>query len=289
MKIGQRVGIWLLHCAVAAVLALSVNQARSAEPAAKKARILMVTASRGFAHDVVKRGKEQLAPAEVAVTQLGQQSGLFTVVCSQDPVADLTPENLKNYDIVWFYTTGDLGIPKENIEYFLGTWLKQKGHGFIGTHSASDTYKDYEPYWDMVGGTFVEHPWQAAGTVAMSVHDTQHPASRPFGPEFEIKDEIYRYIHWQPEKVHVLMSINMAKSRVKRPMHVPVAWVKEYGQGRVFYTNLGHNPETWANKQFLDSLTGGVRWIMGLEPGDATPNPDVSKAEEAKAKSDAGN
>ena len=30
----------------------------------------------------------------------------------------------------------------------------------------------------------------------------------------------------------------------------------------------------------------GIKWIMGLEPGDATPNPDVSSAQEAKANAD---
>jgi hypothetical protein len=68
---------------------------------------------------------------------------------------------------------------------------------------------------------------------------------------------------------------------------VPIAWVKTYGEGKIFYTNLGHNTETWANKQFIESLLGGIKWVMGLEEGDATPNPEVSKAQEEKAKADA--
>ncbi|MGE5194805.1 MAG: ThuA domain-containing protein, partial [Deltaproteobacteria bacterium] len=127
-----------------------------AEPqTGKKARMLMVTTSKTFTHGPVKRDKEKLAPAEVAVTQLGQTSGLFTVDCTQDPVKDFTPENLKKYDIVFFYTQGpDLEIPKENMEFFLNTWLRQKGHGFVATHSSTDTYGEYQPYWDMIGGTF---------------------------------------------------------------------------------------------------------------------------------------
>ncbi len=260
-----------------------------AEPqAAKKARMLMVTISKTFTHGPVKREKEQLAPAEVAVTQLGQTSGLFTVDCTQDPAKDLTPENLKNYDIVFFYTQGpDLDIPKENLDYFLNTWLKQKGHGFVATHSSTDTYEKYQPYWDMIGGTFNGHPWNSGETVTITVHDTKHPASRMWGEEFTIKDEIYQYVNWQPEKVHVLMSLNMAKCTPKADHHVPVAWVKKYGDGKVFYTNLGHNSETWANKLFIESLTGGIKWVLGLEEGDATPNPELSKAQEEKAKADA--
>jgi type 1 glutamine amidotransferase len=85
----------------------------------------------------------------------------------------------------------------------------------------------------------------------------------------------------------VLMSLNMAKCGTKKPYHVPVAWVKNYGDGRVFYTNLGHNAETWANPKFRESLIGGIRWVMGLETGDATPNPEVSKAWHEKSISDA--
>ncbi len=264
------------------------NRVRAEPQAGKKARMLMVTTSKTFTHGPVKREKEQLAPAEVAVTQLGQTTGLFTVDCTQDPVKDFTPANLKNYDIVFFYTQGpDLEIPKENMEFFLNTWLKQKGHGFVATHSSTDTYGEYEPYWDMIGGTFNGHPWNAGETVTVTVHDTKHPASRMWGNEFTIKDEIYQYKHWQPEKVHVLMSLNMAKCKTKADHHVPVAWVKKYGDGKVFYTNLGHNTETWANKTFIESLTGGIRWVMGLEDGDATPNPELSKAQEEKAKADA--
>ena len=115
-------------------------------------------------------------------------------------------ENLKNYDIVMFYTTGDLPIKHEDLEYFLNDWLKQKGHGFIGFHSATDTYHEIEAYWDMIGGTIVNHPWTNNRTVTVNVLDTENPATRPFGKEFQIKDEIYRYRHWQPEKVHVLMA-----------------------------------------------------------------------------------
>ena len=256
---------------------------------AKKARILMVTTSKTFTHEPVKRDKETLAPAEVAVTQLGQSSGLFTVDCTQDPVRDLTPENLKNYDVVFFYTQGpSLDIPEKNMEFFLNTWLKQKGHGFVATHSSTDTYGEYEPYWEMIGGTFNGHPWNSGDTVTISVHDTKHPASKMWGDEFTIKDEIYQYIHWQPKKVHVLMSLNMAKCGLKKPYQVPVSWVKTHGDGKVFYTNLGHNTETWTNKQFIASLLGGMKWVLGQEPGDATPNPEVSKAQDEKALADAG-
>lgn len=256
------------------------------EDAPRKARMLMLTQSAGYQHSSVKRDKAALSPAEVAMTQLGQQSGLFTVDCTQDAAADFTKENLQKYDIVFFYTTGDLPIKPADLDYFFNVWLKQKGHGFIGAHSATDTFHNYYPYWEMIGGTFAGHPWGSKSTVAVNVHDTQHPASRPFGTGFKIQDEIYQYKNWVPANVHVLMSLDMANCTPKTPYQVPLAWVKEYGEGKIFYTNLGHNPETWINKDFLKSMEGAIRWIRGLEEGDATPNPDVSLAEDEKARND---
>ncbi|MAX36728.1 ThuA domain-containing protein [Gimesia sp.] len=248
-----------------------------------KTRVLMLTQSKGFTHGSVKRQEEKLAPAEIAMIQLGKQSDLFTVDCTQDAAADFTKENLQNYDIVMFYTTGMLPIKEEDMQYFLNDWLKQKGHGFIGFHSATDTYKTYEPYWDMIGGSFNGHPWNAGNTVTITVHNPDFPAMKPFGKEFQFKDEIYQYKNWQPEKVHVLMSLNMEKSNPKRPYQVPVAWAKEWGEGKVFVNNLGHNPETWANPKFQESVIGAIKWIRGDAPAAVPPNPELSKKEDERA------
>ena len=252
----------------------------------RAARILFVTQSQGFKHGSVSRKEGNLSPAERAMTELGVASGLFRVDCTQDVARDFTKENLKNYDIVMFYTTGNLPIEQETLEYFFNDWLKQKGHGMLGAHSAADTYHNYEPYWDALGGTFNGHPWGSGETVTITVHDQDHPASKPWGEEFTIKDEIYRFKNWQPEKVRVLMSLNMAKTNKKEPYHVPILWVKNYGDGKVMHMSLGHNEAVWTNEKFQESMLGGIQWILNEEAGDATPNPEVSAQQEEKAKAD---
>jgi type 1 glutamine amidotransferase len=260
--------------------------ASRAEDAPKKpARILMLTQSAGFRHGSVTRKEDQLSPAERAMTDLGIASNLFRVDCTQD-ASQITKEQLDNYDIVMFYTTGNLPFTDEVRDYLFNDWVKQKGHGFIGTHSAADTYHEYQPYWEMLGGTFNGHPWNAGEHVTVSVHDQKHPVSQPWGEEFEIQDEIYQFKNWQPQNVHVLMSLNMAKTKLKKPYQVPIAWVKDYGQGKVLHMSLGHREEVWTNEKYLNSLLGGIKWMLGLEAGDARPNPELSSAQEAKAKAD---
>ena len=255
--------------------------------AAEKSRVLMVTQSQGFVHSSVRRPADKLAVAEVAMIQLGKQTELFSVDCTQDVASDFTKANLKNYDIVMFYTTGALPIADEDMDYFLNDWLRQKGHGFIGFHSAADTYAEFQPYWDMIGGTFNGHPWNAGETVTISVHEPGHPTMKPFGEEFQIRDEIYQYKNWQPEKVRVLMSLNMAKCKTSKPYNVPVAWVKQWGDGHVYFNNLGHNETTWTDQRFLDSVTAGIQWIRGDVEGSSVPNPELSAAQEELAKASA--
>jgi type 1 glutamine amidotransferase len=256
----------------------------------KKSRVLMLTQSAGFMHGSVRRpAADKLAVAEVAMIQLGEKTGLFQVDCTQDAASDFTKDNLKNYDIVMFYTTGALPIAEADRDYFFKEWLTAKGHGFVGFHSAADTYGDYQPYWDMVGGTFNGHPWNAGDTVTIKVHDAAHPLMKSFGSEFTIRDEIYQYKNWQPEKVRVLMSLDMSKCKPAMPYHVPVAWVKNYGEGRVYFNNLGHNETSWADERYLTSITEAVKWIRGEVELDATPNAELSAEQEkvAKAAADA--
>lgn len=106
---------------------------------------------------------------------------------------------------------------------------------------------------------------------------------KPFGSEFEYREEIYQYRNWQPEKVHVLMSLNMAKTNIRRPYHVPVAWCKQVGDGRMFYNNMGHREDTWLDEKFLKSIIGAVRWVVDKEEGAATPNPEVSQKQHQQA------
>ena len=89
---------------------------------------------------------------------------------------------------------------------------------------------------------------------------------------------------FQPEKVHLLMSLDMEQTEKKRPYHVPVAWCKEIGDGKMLYNNMGHREDTWQNERFLESIRMAIRWIDGKEEGNAKPNPEVSAAHHAHSK-----
>lgn len=271
-------------------------RAEDTSPSSKGARVLFVTQSLGFPHTVVHRKEAELSTAERAFVDLGVSKG-FRVDCTQDVAKDFTKENLQNYDIVAFYTTGNRNkwpVDDAMLEYFLNDWLKQKGHGFIGIHCATDTLADYQPYMDMICAAFEMHPWDANSEVAVKVHEPENPICKPWGSAFTITDEIYQFKHWQPDKVRVLMSLDLAKTNLDRARvdaqkkhlpiapFVPIAWCRDYGQGKVLYLSLGHNEAIWTDPRFLQSLVAGIDWMMGREQIDATPNPQLDAAEREK-------
>jgi hypothetical protein len=187
------------------------------------------------------------------------------------------PESLALFDgVIFASTTGELPIP--DLDAFLA-WIKS-GKAFIGFHAATDTLKSSDAYCEMVGGYFAGHPWNAGGEHGFVVHDPGHPVVKMFPERFRWKDEIYQYDpRYKPENLRVLLSLDMAASTPQEPWHVPVAWVREYGKGRVFATNFGHNEATWTDPMFKQHMEQGIAWALGRVTASATPNPEVQAAE----------
>ncbi|NDC53079.1 MAG: ThuA domain-containing protein [Planctomycetia bacterium] len=187
------------------------------------------------------------------------------------------PEALATFDgVVFASTTGDLPIP--DLPAFL-EWIKS-GKAFIGFHAATDTLKSSDAYCEMVGGAFAGHPWTAGGEHGFVVHEPGHPVVAMFPERFRWKDEIYQYDpRYKPENLRVLLSLDMAASTPQEPWHVPVAWVRDYGKGRVFATNFGHNDATWNDPVFKKHAAAGIAWALGRMAAPAAPNPEVQAAE----------
>jgi type 1 glutamine amidotransferase len=109
----------------------------AADEARPKKRLLVVTESRGFVHDCVNRRGKDLCLVEKALIGLGKKSGDFEAVCTQDSRKAITAENLKHFDAVFFYTTGELPLSDTQKADLLG--FVRSGKGFAGAHSATDT------------------------------------------------------------------------------------------------------------------------------------------------------
>jgi type 1 glutamine amidotransferase len=201
---------------------------------------------------------------ESTFMDLAKKTGLFDVVCSQDSRSELTAENLKNFDAVFFYTTGELPLSDTQKADFLA--FIRGGKGFMGSHCATDTFYKWKEYGELIGAYFAGHP-PGYQKIRVLVEDTKDPATRHLGKEFAIEDEIYKFRDYSPKKVHVLMRIDMKSvpKNLWRPDNDnPIAWRNQYGKGRVFYTALGHADHVWRDPRFQQHILGGLRDVCNL-------------------------
>jgi type 1 glutamine amidotransferase len=269
MKFTRFLLAFLLLAVCASTLAQQPRQPR-------RKRLLAIGASAGFQHDSISHA---LATWE----KLGKETGLWDTFIRTD-VQLITKQNPKKnnqktldyFDAVYFYTTGELDMNEEQKAALL-SFVRDDGKGFIGGHSAGDTFYKWPEYGEMVGGYFDGHPWHKLVTI--NVEDRAFPATAHLPAKIEITDEIYQFRNWSREKQRVLMSIDVASvdlnaKGVKRTdKDFGMVWVKRYGKGRVFFNALGHRDEVYDRPDFQKLMIESAKWVMGLTDGDATPLP----------------
>ena len=220
------------------------------------ARILYFTYSAGYRHDVIPLSKTILA-------QLGSNSGGFAVNATED-TSEFSTENLKRYAAVMFYTSGELPLSDAQKAALLDFVLS--GGGFLGVHSATDTFYTWQDYLDLIGGYFNGHPWHQ--DVTIEVADPSNPLVAFLGNSFQIKDEVYQISDFDYRGSSVLLrlapgSVDLGKAGVHRRFYGwPLAWTRLYGEGRVFYTALGHEPSVWQDARYQRLLTNAILWSM---------------------------
>ena len=246
--------------------------------AAEPAQVLYVTQSAAFAHPV-------LPYSEAVFERIAADAGIFDVTITRD-TASLTAETLDTYDAIVFFTTGELPMSDTQRAALLA--YVRRGGGFVGVHSATDTFYEWPGYLALIGGYFDGHPWHQRVTVR--VENGDHPATRHLGESFEIYDEIYQHRNWSRDNVNVLLSldvssVDMTADRINRTdQDFALAWTRQEGSGRVFYTALGHRPEVWDDTRFQQHLLEGISWAMGNDTGSTSKSTEnVLNSEEIAA------
>jgi type 1 glutamine amidotransferase len=201
--------------------------------AAAPKRLLVVSVTKGFRHS-------SIGPGDALIGDIAAGSGgRYTVEHARtdaDLSQKLSREGLKAYDAVVFNnTTGDLPLPDP--QAFVN-WV-HAGHGFIGVHSASDTFHGFKPYLEMLGGEFRGHGPQVAATVLVA--DRRFPGLERVGEKISLPmEEIYTFKNFTGQKVRLLLYMDRHPNE-GTPGLYPLSWARQWGRGRVFYTALGHS------------------------------------------------
>ena len=267
------------------VLSFALMLVTGARAYAEPLHVLYLTKSAGFEHGMVKRDGDAPAHSEQVLSEIvGRMGGEITVTKDASVV---NAENLKNYDVVVFYTSGMLteagtdGQPPmgpKGLDELLA-WIKAGG-GFVGYHSANDSFHSsgdtVSPYVEMIGGEFETHGPQFKGTLVKV--DDDHPAIASLEDGWSLWDEWYVSKNLNKEDMHVLALLDPGKVRkhiklYNRPNY-PIIWCRAYGDGRVLYNALGHREDVWDNETFQQIVVENIEWAAGKGPLDADPNYD---------------
>lgn len=264
---------------IVVLAALFIATLNGQAPAKKK--VLCIGQVKGFQHDSVTYGLAH-------IWKWGQDTGLYDTYIRTDcqlitkKKLEGNAKNLDWFDAVVFYTTGELDMD-ESQKADLLSFVRDDGKGFVGVHSATDTFYKWPEYGEMVGGYFDGHPWNTFKAPIL-IEDPASPMTKQFAQrEIVINDEIYQSRNWSRDKVRVLMRLNedkldltseKIKPRIKRSdRDWAVTWLKSYGKGRVFYSSLGHTYEAWDDKDIATMYLEGVKWALGLTQADTTSHP----------------
>ena len=219
-----------------------------AAPSGPPIRILMLTATAGFRHDSIGTAREVLPI-------LGSSNG-FTIAATEDLNAFST-SNLANFDVVMFAnTSGELPFTADQRISLLD--FVRAGKGFVGTHSATDTLREWTEYGRLVGAYVVDHPWTQQARVI--VEDTSHPATSA-RDTFSVEEEFYVFGDNPRGRVQVLMRLDPVS--VGSSGDYPLVWAQSFGNGRAYYNALGHFPATWRDSRFQAQLIAALKWTGG--------------------------
>ena len=248
------------------LLLLGAGSLAPAQAPPPKLQALIITGQNTASHDwhgttpVLRKLLEDSGRFEVRVTEEFRGAG---------------PETLAPYDLV-IVSYYDGRKPElrwgERADTALINYVRG-GKGLVIFHFATAAFDGWTEFEKMSGGNwrpnFGHH--SARHDFTVTVRDQNHPITRGMKATFpQGNDELYANLKWQPAGAfHVLATSwddhSLYKAGEKQPipgagLDQPSLWTVDYGQGRVFVTALGHDPEAMKMPGFVATLTRGAEW-----------------------------
>ena len=238
--------------------------------------------------------------ANLAFSRMGKKTGAFETVISQDP-AVFRPESLRQFDAVFLNNTvgnlfTDATLRQSLVEFVYG------GGGLMGVHGTTVAFtdwlggakEDWPEFGIMLGARGANHR-DSDEPVFIKVDDPGHPVNQVFaGRGFEYRDEFFR-VHgpYSRERVRVLFSIDMDRTKIQGQARgnceradndYALAWVRQYGRGRVFYSTIAHNPYVFWDASMLQFYLAATQFALGDLPAPTTPSARLTLSARAQEK-----
>ncbi|MCF0054506.1 ThuA domain-containing protein [Dyadobacter sp. CY356] len=235
-------------------------------PSAKPS-ILLFSKTTGYRHS------ESIDAAKRVFLNMSEKNGWYIYETEEGGV--FTSELLKHFKVIIINNgTGRLLNAEQQmaVKHFV-----ESGGTLMGIHGAGDFSHDDWPWMNknLIGASFSHHPLHpqlqsAQVNVEKGIDSTftrQLPAS------WKQTDEWYIY-YSKPKDAKIVAFINGEKILPSGNIFLmndkdfgmgkyhPVAWYRNVGQGKTFYTSMGHDKAVWQNNDFVNLLQNAVYWSL---------------------------
>ena len=201
-----------------------------------------------------------------------EDTGRYEVTICEDG-SILTSPGMAKYDVLIVH------VDRRDPE-FKFTEAQQKalldfvksGKGYVSIHGADNAAPDWLPEWrEMLGGVFshvgLPDSKTKKGEFMVKIAKADHPVTKGLA-DFKLKDELYYHLQMK-KPIEPLAVVEVDGQQW------PVAWVLDYGKGRVFHTVFGHRDfgpdkhEPLATPEFMKLVQQGIDFVS--EPHRKNP------------------
>jgi uncharacterized protein len=226
----------------------------------RKPRLLLFEKITGF------KDSPSVNAAHAAMVAMAERKGW--AIASTEMAGAINPKTLNQFDaVVWNNISGDvLSLSQRSA---LQRYI-ERGGGFVAFHGSAG---DPDYFWDwyadkLIGARFLAHPMAPQFQEARIAVNNAHPLAKVLPSEWRMTDEWYSF-RTNPRTIgaNVLLTLDESTYKPDGPMGMdlrmgdhPLAWTNCLGQGRIFYSAIGHRPETYSHPQNVALLEAAVGW-----------------------------
>jgi hypothetical protein len=216
---------------------------------------------------VISGGRHPYEESTPVLQQFLKDAGHeVTVTWESDVLSDA--REMDQYDVLVFNT---LRRNENALSQDEQTGMKEfirSGKGFVCIHISGCIPDTWPEYREITGGGWVMgtsfHP--PYGQFRVNVHASDHPGIADVS-DFVTSDELYMGIEYSADN-QVFMSADSEGGTFTwggKPTSMPggtfpLGWTRNYGDGKVFVTLLGHNGLSFQTPEFQKIVLNGVSW-----------------------------
>jgi type 1 glutamine amidotransferase len=236
-----------LLVAMIAVVTLGIAATARQQP-----RAVIVTGENSFKGHVWQE-------TSVALKSILDGAKAFSVVQIENDPNFIATEAFLGYDVAIFDFRNAKPFPQDaamqaNILKFL-----EQGKGLVATHWANNAFPYWNEYTNIVGRSQVSRH-DKRGPFTVRILDPNNPITKGM-KDYETDDELYwdNKMGYRPTN-----TLAVARSNIHTNADFAMALTVEYGKGRVFMTQLGHDVKALNVPGTAELIRRGTAWAAGV-------------------------